>query len=99
MNIRSSKLSQPQHTHHSPPKQTQCQQYLSCYWPDFNQTWKVHRVPGSTNQQPTTATAMTTKTTKTTTTITKTRTSATAQQHEQQQQQQQHLICSCPNFD
>ena len=24
-----------------PPTQTQCQQYLSCYWPDFDQTLKV----------------------------------------------------------
>ena len=29
--------------HHPPPPttQTQCQQYLSCYWPDFNQTLKL----------------------------------------------------------
>ena len=27
------------HNHH--PPQTQCQQYLSCYWPNFNQTLKV----------------------------------------------------------
>ena len=24
--------------HPTPPTQTQCQQYLSCYWPDFDQT-------------------------------------------------------------
>ena len=24
--------------HHHPPTQTQCQQYLSCHWPNFNQT-------------------------------------------------------------
>ena len=24
-----------------PPPQTQCQQYLSCSWPDFNQTLKA----------------------------------------------------------
>ena len=27
--------------HHPPPPQTQCHQYLSCSWPDFNQTLKV----------------------------------------------------------
>ena len=26
---------------YNPPPQTQCQQYLSCYWPDFDQTLKV----------------------------------------------------------
>ena len=26
---------------HHPPTQTQCQQYLSCYWPNVNQTLKV----------------------------------------------------------
>ena len=30
----------PPPTHH-PPTQTQCQQYLSCYWPDFNQSLKL----------------------------------------------------------
>ena len=31
------------HHHHPPPPptQTQCLQYLSCYWPDFDQTLKV----------------------------------------------------------
>ena len=29
------------HHHPPPPPQTQCQQYLSCYWPDFDQTLKV----------------------------------------------------------
>ena len=29
------------HTTHHHPTQTQCQQYLSCYWPDFDQTLKV----------------------------------------------------------
>ena len=29
------------HHHHHPPQQTQCQQYLSCYWPDFDQTLKI----------------------------------------------------------
>ena len=33
------------HYHHHPPPppttQTQCQQYLSCYWFDFNQTLKL----------------------------------------------------------
>ena len=24
-----------------PPPQTQCRQYLSCYWPDFDETLKV----------------------------------------------------------
>ena len=24
-----------------PPTQTQCQQYLSCYWPDLDETLKV----------------------------------------------------------
>ena len=24
-----------------PPTETQCQQYLSCYWPDFDETLKV----------------------------------------------------------
>ena len=28
-------------TIHPPPTQTQCRQYLSCYWPDFYQTLKV----------------------------------------------------------
>ena len=28
------------HHHHHPP-QTQCRQYLSCYWPDFDETLKV----------------------------------------------------------
>ena len=27
--------------HHHPPPQTQCRQYLSCYWPDFDETLKV----------------------------------------------------------
>ena len=27
--------------HHDPPTQTQSQQYLSCYWPDFDETLKV----------------------------------------------------------
>ena len=27
--------------HPTPPTQTQCQQYLSCYWPDFDETLKV----------------------------------------------------------
>ena len=27
--------------HHHPPTQTQCQQYLSCDWPDFDETLKV----------------------------------------------------------
>ena len=27
--------------HHHPPPGTQCHQYLSCYWPDFEQTLKV----------------------------------------------------------
>ena len=26
--------------HHHPPKETQCQQYLSCYGPDFDKTLK-----------------------------------------------------------
>ena len=26
---------------HHHPKETQCQQYLSCYWPDFDETLKV----------------------------------------------------------
>ena len=29
------------HHHPPPPTQTQCQQYLSCYWPDINQTLKI----------------------------------------------------------
>ena len=29
------------HHHHHPPTQTQSQQYLSCYWPDFDETLKV----------------------------------------------------------
>ena len=32
---------QPQHTHHQPPLQTQGQQYLSSYRPDFDQALKV----------------------------------------------------------
>ena len=27
--------------HHPPPPGTQRRQYLSCYWPDFDQTLKV----------------------------------------------------------
>ena len=27
--------------HHPPTTQTQYQQYLSCYWPDFDETLKV----------------------------------------------------------
>ena len=27
--------------HHHPPTQTQCQQYLSCYWPDFDETLNI----------------------------------------------------------
>ena len=27
--------------HHHHPPQTQCRQYLSCYWPDFDETLKV----------------------------------------------------------
>ena len=26
---------------HPPPQQTQCQQYLSCFWPGFDETLKV----------------------------------------------------------
>ena len=29
------------HTHHPPPPKTQCQQYLSYYCPNFDQTLKV----------------------------------------------------------
>ena len=29
------------HHHHHHPPQTQCRQYLSCYWPDFDKTSKV----------------------------------------------------------
>ena len=29
------------HHHHPPTTQTQSQQYLSCYWPDFDETLKV----------------------------------------------------------
>ena len=32
---------QPHHTHHQPPLQTQGQQYLSSYRPDFDQTLKI----------------------------------------------------------
>ena len=35
------------HTLPTPPTETQCQQYLSCYWPDLNQTLKA----GSWDQQ------------------------------------------------
>ena len=29
------------YNHHPPPTETQCQQYLSCYGPDFDETLKV----------------------------------------------------------
>ena len=29
------------HNHHPPPPKSQCRLYLSCYWPDFDQIFKV----------------------------------------------------------
>ena len=36
------------HHHPPPPPGTQCQQYLSCYLPDFDQTLKVGYVDSET---------------------------------------------------
>ena len=37
--------------HHQPPTQIQCEHYLSCYRPDFNQTLKAGSLDEQQQQQ------------------------------------------------
>ena len=44
------------HNHHPPNTPTQCQQYLSCYMTDFNQTLRVGFLGSSLENRPKEAT-------------------------------------------